>query len=73
MLVLSRKEEEAIIVGNVRITIVAVRGGRVKVGINAPKEVQIVREELVGRERRGHRGMVERESGDPALRRGAAN
>ena len=73
MLVLSRKEEEAIIVGNVRITIVAVRGGRVKVGINAPKEVQIVREELVGRERRGHRGMVERESGDPTLRRGATN
>ena len=73
MLVLSRKEEETIIVGNVRFTIVAVRGGRVKVGITAPQEVQIVREELVGRERRGHRGMVEREGSDSTLRRGVAN
>jgi carbon storage regulator len=64
MLVLSRKEEEAIIVGNVRITIVAVRGGRVKVGITAPQEVQIVREELIERDRQRNLRVVGGEGSD---------
>lgn len=48
MLVLSRKPGEQIVVGdNIRITVVAVSGGRVKIGIDAPDEVAIHRSELL--------------------------
>jgi carbon storage regulator len=47
MLVLSRKAGESIqIDGQIKITIVTVSGNRVKVGIEAPEEVQILRSEL---------------------------
>ena len=47
MLVLSRKAGESIqIDGQIKITIVTVRGNRVKVGIEAPEEVRILRSEL---------------------------
>ena len=47
MLVLSRKVGESIYIdGTIKVTIVTVRGNRVKVGIEAPEEVQIVRSEL---------------------------
>ena len=47
MLVLSRKTGESIqIDGQIKITIVTVSGNRVKVGIEAPEEVQILRSEL---------------------------
>ncbi|MCT4585982.1 MAG: carbon storage regulator CsrA [Peptostreptococcaceae bacterium] len=47
MLVLSRKEKESILIGNdIEISIVEVSGGRVKIGIDAPKNIQIVRKEV---------------------------
>lgn len=47
MLVLSRKEGESIeIEGGIRVKIVAMQGGRVKVGIEAPDSVSIKRSEL---------------------------
>ena len=47
MLVLSRKHGEAIVVGDdITVTILAVEGGRVKLGIVAPAEVPILRQEL---------------------------
>ena len=50
MLVLSRKLNESIIIdGNIRITIVGVRGSQVRVGIEAPASVPIIREELQAR------------------------
>ncbi|MBU1023853.1 carbon storage regulator CsrA [bacterium] len=48
MLVLSRKINEKILIGgNIEITIVDIKGDIVKVGINAPREVSILRGELL--------------------------
>ncbi|MGE5606252.1 MAG: carbon storage regulator CsrA [Bacteroidota bacterium] len=47
MLVLTRKLNESIMVGdNVKITIVDVKGDQVKLGITAPREVAVHREEV---------------------------
>jgi len=47
MLVLSRKEGEQLLVGdNIVLTINRISGNRVAIGIDAPKEVPIVRGEL---------------------------
>jgi carbon storage regulator len=48
MLVLRRKVGETIILdGVITISVLAVEGERVKIGINAPPDVTIVREELL--------------------------
>jgi len=47
MLVLSRKRDERIIIGdNIVITIVDVRGDKVRVGIEAPPEIPVHRQEV---------------------------
>lgn len=47
MLVLTRKAGEQVIInGNIRITVVSVGPGRVKIGIDAPADVKIDREEV---------------------------
>lgn len=47
MLVLTRKVGEEIVIGdNIRITLVAIQGDRVRIGINAPKEVIVDRQEV---------------------------
>lgn len=47
MLVLSRKKNEVINIGdNIRITIVDVRGDNVRIGIEAPEDVAVHREEI---------------------------
>ena len=48
MLVLRRKVEEGIVfTGNIRVVVLAIEGGRIKLGIEAPPDVTIVREELL--------------------------
>jgi carbon storage regulator len=47
VLVLTRKPNEEIIIGdNIRITVVEVAPGRVKIGITAPKSVRVDRAEI---------------------------
>jgi carbon storage regulator len=51
MLVLMRRADEQIQIGpDICITVVAVKGSGVRLGIEAPKEVQILRGELLARE-----------------------
>ena len=47
MLVLSRKKNESIVIdGNIVVTVVEVRGDKVRLGIEAPREVPIHRSEI---------------------------
>lgn len=47
MLVLSRQKDESIMVGDdVEITIVDVRGDKVRLGITAPREIPVHRKEV---------------------------
>lgn len=47
MLVLSRKINQSIVIGdNIEIILVDIRGDQIKLGINAPKTVKIFRKEV---------------------------
>jgi len=47
MLVLSRKKGQSIIIGdNIEITVVEIQGDTVRIGVNAPREVAIHRQEV---------------------------
>jgi carbon storage regulator len=47
MLVLSRQRDESIIIGdNIVITVVDIRGDKVRLGIDAPKEIPVHRQEV---------------------------
>lgn len=47
MLILSRKKGEAIQIGpDIEISITAIQGDQVKIGINAPKNVEVHRKEV---------------------------
>lgn len=47
MLVLSRTKMQSVRIGDVEVTICEVRGGEVKLGIEAPREMRVVRTELI--------------------------
>jgi carbon storage regulator len=56
MLVLSRRIGEQLVIGeNIRLTILAITGNQVRLGITAPPEVRVDREEVARR----IRGFVE--------------
>ena len=47
MLVISRKVDESLVIGDsVIVTILGVEGDRVKIGINAPRDMIILRQEI---------------------------
>ncbi len=47
MLVLTRKKNESIIIGDsISIMVIEIRGGKVRLGIDAPREVPVHRQEV---------------------------
>jgi len=47
MLILSRKKDEKVIIGdNIELSILEIRGDQVKIGIKAPREVKVYRQEV---------------------------
>lgn len=62
MLVLSRKKDEKIIIGDtITLMVIEIRGDKVRLGIEAPKEVSVHRQEVyeaIRRERNHSRGAA---------------
>ena len=47
MLVLTRRPGESIVVGeDIVVTVIEIKGGQVRIGIDAPREVDVYREEI---------------------------
>lgn len=50
MLILTRKIGESLLIGDdVEITVLSIRGSQVKLGVKAPKEISVHREEIYQR------------------------
>jgi carbon storage regulator len=50
MLILTRRVGETLVIGDdVNVTVLGVRGNQVRLGVNAPKEVAVHREEIYQR------------------------
>lgn len=63
MLVLSRKKNESIVINNdITIVVVEIRGDKVRLGVEAPREVPVHRREVYEAIQRNQRDDVEVES-----------
>jgi len=50
MLVVTRRLQESVMIGtDITVTVLAVKGNQVRIGINAPKDVTVHREEIFER------------------------
>jgi carbon storage regulator len=58
MLILTRRAGEALRIGDdIEVTVMAVNGSQVRIGINAPRDVAVDREEIAERKRRDREAM----------------
>jgi carbon storage regulator len=59
MLVLTRRQGESIVIGgDIVITVIEVRSGQVRIGIDAPRHVQVHREEVYEQVKQENRAAV---------------
>jgi carbon storage regulator len=55
MLILTRRVAESLMIGDkVTVTVLDIQGGRVRIGVSAPRDVIVNREEIIEKARRGH-------------------
>lgn len=67
MLVLSRMRDETIMIGDdIEVTVVDIRGDKIRLGINAPKEVSVHRKEVYDAIHRENRAASQVKPQDPA-------
>jgi carbon storage regulator len=71
MLVLSRKKNESIVINNdITIVVVEIRGDKVRLGVEAPKEVPVHRREVYDAIKRSERSATEESAADAARKAG---
>jgi carbon storage regulator len=59
MLVLSRRANQSIIIGqDITVTVIEVRGDQVRLGIDAPREISVYRDEVAAEIRAANRAAV---------------
>jgi carbon storage regulator len=59
MLILTRKTSETLMVGDeVTVTVLGVKGNQVRIGVNAPREVAVHREEIYERIKSEERRLI---------------
>ena len=59
MLVVTRRLQESVMIGtDITVTMLAVKGNQVRIGVNAPKDVTVHREEIYERIRREQRPAI---------------
>lgn len=64
MLILTRRVGETLMIGDeVTVTVLGVKGNQVRIGVNAPKNVSVHREEIYERIKQEEEGGKTRESG----------
>ena len=77
MLVLSRHRDEGIRIGDIKVIVVEIRGDKVRLGIDAPKDTPVHREEVYQAIRAGSPDIKAVPPGNPSLNKcwrcGAAN
>lgn len=67
MLVLTRKIDQGIVIsGNIYVRVLGVERDRVKIGISAPLDVIVLRQELLDRERNGPENKGEHPGSAPS-------
>jgi len=65
MLILTRRVGETLMIGDeVTVTVLGVKGNQVRIGVNAPKEVAVHREEIYDRIRKEQNGGETNQSAD---------
>jgi carbon storage regulator len=70
MLILTRKIGETLMIGDqVEVTILSIKGNQVRIGVNAPKDIPVHREEIYDRIKREQAGGADVAQDDWAERK----
>jgi carbon storage regulator len=69
MLILTRKPEEKIVIGdNIVVSVIEIRGDQVRLGVDAPKTVKVYRQEVYDAIREENKAAAESKAALPELK-----